>query len=65
MALPKADALVKNGSRPKCLVRASGKVSVAKVTKYTSLLSLPSGAGYGRLRGQSIATVRMTVTARV
>jgi hypothetical protein len=45
-------------------VRASGKASAANAMKCTSL-SLPSGAGGGASRGQSIATVTVSVTASV
>ena len=45
-------------------LRASGKTSAAKAMKCTSL-SLPSGAGGGASRGQSIATLRVSVTAMV
>jgi len=61
MIPPKALAPTKTGSRPKRPVRASGKASAAKAMKCTSL-SLPSGAGGGASRGQSIATVRVSVT---
>lgn len=61
MAPPKALAPMNTGSRPKRPVRASGKASAAKAMKCTSL-SLPSGAGGGASRGQSIATVRVNVT---
>ena len=64
MAPPKALAPMKTGSRPMRPVRASGKGSAAKAMKCTSL-SLPSGAGGGWSMGQSIATVRVSVTARV
>ena len=64
MAPPKALAPMKTGSRPMRPVRASGKASAAKAMKCTSL-SLPSGAGGGASRGQSIATVRVSVTAIV
>ena len=64
MAPPKALAPMKTGSRPKRPVRASGKASAAKAMKCTSL-SLPSGAGGGWSIGQSIATVRASVTAIV
>ena len=55
---------MKTGSRPKRPVRASGKASAAKAARCTSL-SLPSGAGGGASRGQSIATVSVSVTASV
>ena len=45
-------------------VRASGKASVARAMKCTGL-SLPSGAGGGASIGQSIATVRVSVTVSV
>ena len=41
---------MKTGSKPKRPVWASGKASVAKAMKWTSL-SLPSGAGGRRLQG--------------
>ena len=61
---PKELAPMKTGSSPKRPVRASGKASAAKAKKCTSL-SLPSGAGGGACRGQSIATHRVSVTASV
>ena len=64
MAPPKALAPMKTGNSPKRPVRASGKASAAKAMKCTSL-SLPSGAGGGASKGQSIATVRVSVTASV
>ena len=64
MAPPKALAPTKTGSRPMRPVRASGKESAAKAMKCTSL-SLPSGAGSGASMGQSIATVRVSVTIMV
>jgi len=64
MTPPKALAPMNTGSRPKRPVRASGKASAAKATRWTSL-SLPSGAGGGASSGQSIATVRVSVTASV
>jgi len=64
MAPPKAEAPRKTGSSPKRPVRASGKASAAKATRCTSL-SLPSGAGGGASRGQSIATIRVSVTIMV
>jgi len=64
MAPPNALAPMKTGSSPKRPVRASGKASAAKAMKCTSL-SLPSGAGGGASRGQSIATVRVSVTIMV
>ena len=64
MAPPKALAPMKTGSRPIRPVRASGKASAAKAMKCTSL-SLPSGAGGGASKGQSIATVRVSVTIMV
>ena len=45
-------------------VRASGKASAAKAARCTSL-SLPFGAGGGASKGQSIATVRVSVAASV
>ena len=64
MAPPYALAPTKTGSKPMRPVRASGKASAAKATKCTNL-SLPSGAGGGASRGQSIATVRVSVTIMV
>ena len=64
IAPPKALAPMKTVSRPMRPVRASGKASAAKAMKCTSL-SLPSGAGGGASRGQSIATVRVSVTIMV
>jgi len=64
MMPPKALAPMKTGSNPKRPVRASGKARAAKAMKCTSL-SLPSGAGGGASKGQSIATVRVSVTASV
>ena len=64
MTPPKALAPMNTGSSPKRPVRASGNASAAKAMKCTSL-SLPSGAGGGASRGQSIATVRVNVTATV
>ncbi len=64
MTPPKALAPMKTGSSPKRPVRASGKARAAKAMKCTSL-SLPFGAGGGASRGQSIATVRVSVTASV
>ena len=64
MAPPKALAPTRTGSKPKRPVRASGKASAAKAMKCTSL-SLPSGAGGGASRGQSIATLRVSVTTMV
>ena len=64
MAPPKALAPMKTGSRPMRPVRASGKASAAKAARCTSL-SLPFGAGGGASKGQSIATVRVSVTASV
>ena len=64
IAPPKALAPMKTGSSPMRPVRASGKASAAKATKCTSL-SLPSGAGGGWSIGQSIATLRVSVTAIV
>ena len=55
---------MKTGIKPKRPVRASGKASDAKAMKCTSL-SLPSGAGGGWSSGQSIATVRVSVTTMV
>ena len=64
MTPPNALALMNTGSRPKRPVRASGKASAAKAMKCTSL-SVPSGAGGGAPKGQSIAMVRVSVTASV
>ena len=64
MAPPKALAPMKTGSRPIRPVRASGKASAAKATRCINL-SLPSGAGGGASKGQSIATIRVSVTASV
>ena len=64
MAPPKALAPMNTGSRPMRPVRASGKASAAKAMRCTNL-SLPSGAGGGWSMGQSIATVRVSVTASV
>ena len=64
MAPPKALAPMKTGSSPKRPVRASGKARAAKAMKCTSL-SLPFGAGGGASRGQSIATVKVSVTIMV
>ena len=55
---------MKTGSKPMRPMRASGNASAAKAMKCTSL-SLPSGAGGGASRGQSIATVRVSVTIMV
>ena len=52
------------GSKPMRPVRASGKASAAKAMKCTSF-SLPSGAGGGASKGQSMATVSVSVTASV
>ena len=64
MAPPNALAPMKTGSRPNRPVRASGKASAAKATRCTSL-SLPSGAGGGASSGQSIATLKVSVTITV
>ena len=64
MAPPKALAPMNTGSKPMRPVRASGKASAAKAMKCTSL-SLPSGAGGGASRGQSIATLRVSFTIMV
>ena len=64
MTPPKALAQMKTGNSPKRPVRASGKASAAKAMRCTSL-SLPSGAGGGASIGQSMATVMVSVTARV
>lgn len=61
---PKALAPMKTGSRPKRLVRASGKATAAKAIKCTRL-SVPSGAVGGASSGQSIAAVRALVTIAV
>ena len=54
---------MKTGNSLKRPVRASGKASAAKAMRCTSL-SLP-GAGGGASIGQSIATVRVSVTPSV
>ena len=64
MAPPYTLAPMKTGSNPRRPVRASGKASAAKAMKCTSL-SLPSGAGGGASKGQSIAIVRASKTAMV
>ncbi len=64
MRPPKALAPKNTGSSPKRPVLARGKESAAKAMRCTTL-SMPSGAGGGASRGQSIATVKMRVTARV
>ena len=64
MTPPKAEAPMKTGNRPKRPVLARGKASAAKAIRWTSL-SLPFSAGGGWSRGQSIATVSMSVTMRV
>ena len=64
IAPPYTLAPMKTDRSPKRPVMASGKASAAKAIKCTSL-SLPSGAGGGASRGQSIATVRVRVTAMV
>ena len=64
MIPPYALAPMKTSIKPNRPVRASGKASAAKAMKCTSL-SLPSGAGGGVSRGQSIATVRVSVTIMV
>ena len=61
---PKALAPTKTGSNPKRPVLERGKESVANAMRCTTL-SLPSGAGGGASKGQSMATVRMLVTIRV
>ena len=64
MRPPKALAPTNTGVNPMRPVLARGKESVAKAMRWTTL-SLSSGAGGGASRGQSIATVRVRVTARV
>ena len=64
MAPPYKLAPMKIDSKPMRPVRASGKASAAKAMRCTSL-SLPSGAGGGASKGQSIATVRVSVTIMV
>ena len=55
----------KDRQQTNATVRASGKASAAKATKCTSL-SMPSSTGGGRSSiGQSIATVKVSVTASV
>ena len=64
MTPPYTLAPTNTGSSPIRPVRASGKASTAKAMKCTSL-SLPSGAGGAAYRGQSIAIVRVSITAMV
>jgi hypothetical protein len=64
MRPPKALAPMNTANSPRRSVRASGKASAAKAMKCTSL-SLPSGAGGGASRGQSMATVRVMPTKAV
>ena len=64
IAPPKALAPINMEIRPMRPVRASGNESAAKPMKCTSL-SILSGTGGGASRGQSIATVRVSVTASV
>lgn len=64
MTPPKAEAPMKTGKRPMRPVRARGKAKAAKAIRCTSL-SLPSGVGGGWSRGQSIATVSMSVIMSV
>ena len=53
-----------NGQQAKRPVRAIGKASAAKAIRWKSL-SLPSGAWGGCSRGNSMATVSMSVAMRV
>ena len=64
MRPPKALAPMKTATSPRRPVRASGKASAANAMKCTSL-SLPSGAGGGASRGQSMARVRVMATKAV
>lgn len=64
MAPPKAVAPINTGSNPKRLVLERGKDSAANAKRCTSL-SLPSGAGGGVFKGQSIAIVSVVVTISV
>ena len=61
---PKALAPTNTGVNPMRPVLASGKESAAKAMRCTNL-SLPSGAGGGASKGQSIATVKIRVMMRV
>ena len=63
MKPPKAEAPMKTGKRPMRPVRASGKASAAKAIRWTSLSLLSAWGGWSR--GQSIATVSISVTMRV
>ncbi len=64
MRPPKAVAPINTGSKPNRPVLARGKERAAKAMRCTTL-SLPSGAGGGASKGQSIATVRVRVTMTV
>ena len=64
MAPPYTLAPMKTDRSPKRPVLASGKTSAAKAMECTSL-SLPTGAGGGASKGQSIATVRVSATIMV
>ena len=64
MRPPKALAPTNTGINPNRPVLERGKESAEKAMRCTTL-SLPSGAGGGASRGQSIATVKMRVTMRV
>ena len=64
MVAPKIDAPIKTGRRPMRPVRDNGKAKAAKAMMCT-ILSLPPGAGSGWSRGQSITTVRISVTINV
>ena len=61
---PKAHALTNTDSNPKRPVLERGKDREAKAMIW-NILSLPSGAGGGASSGQSIETVRVTVTISV
>ena len=61
---PKILAPTNTGSNPKRPVLERGKDRAAKATRCASL-SLPTGAGGGAFKGQSMATVRVAVTVRV
>ena len=64
MRPPKELAVTNTGSNPKRPVLERGKESAAKAMMCTNL-SLPSGAGGGVSKGQSIVTVRERVMTRV
>ena len=64
MRPPKTLAPKNTGSNPKRPVLERGKANSAKAMRCTTL-SLPSGAAGGTSRGQSIATVKIRVTASV